>query len=65
MGNQERFAKLCWDDINNGCAHVKFSLKQWQDHFAKKHPESADILISMLLDAYVEYEREVKGKFAL
>lgn len=65
LGPHERFAKICWDDVNNGCAHVKFSVKQWQDHFLSKHPESAPMLVELLIDAYARYQREVKGKFAL
>ena len=63
-GPHQRFAKLAWDDVNNGCAHIRFSVKQWQDHFFEKHPDSSKILIPMLIDAYVQYQKEVKGKFA-
>lgn len=63
-GPNQRFAKLCWDDVNNGCAHIRFSVKQWQDHFFAKHPDSANTLVPMLINAYIDYQREVKGKFA-
>ena len=63
-GTTADFAKVCWNDVNNGCAHVKFTVKQWQDHFFDKHTENSQLLVKMLIDAYVTYQREVKGKIA-
>ena len=59
------FAKTCWNDVNNGCAHAKFSPTQWLEHFNSKHKESSELLSELLLRAYAQYLREVKGKFAL
>ena len=64
IGKHQRFAKICWDDVNNGCAHIRFSVKQWQDHFIEKHPENSKLFVKMLIDAYIDYQREVKGKIA-
>ena len=57
-----RFAKLCWDDVNNGCALPTFSAHQWQNHFDKKHKNSKDKLNAMLLKALDEYTLFMKDK---
>ena len=53
-----KFAKICWDDINNGCGSIKFNAQAWSDHFTAKHKDKSKVLIEMLFDAYVEYRRE-------
>jgi hypothetical protein len=50
-----RFAKLCWDDVNNGCALPTFNAKTWLNHFETKHPESRGILSTALIKSYKEY----------
>jgi hypothetical protein len=50
-----KFAKLCWDDVNNGCALPTFSAKAWLNHFEEKHSENKDQLSIMLIKVYKEY----------
>jgi hypothetical protein len=57
-----KFAKLCWDDINNGCAFRSYTPAQWKQHFIDKHPDSKDALISALTAAYIQYTLWVTGK---
>ena len=47
-----RFQKVVYSDINNGCASSRFTFEDWNDHFLKKHPDSAKLLISMLVTCY-------------
>lgn len=54
-GTTARFAKLCWDDVNNGCAHPTFNASEWLSHFKEKHSDKIELLTEMLLNAYVEY----------
>ena len=61
-GGTSKFAKLCWDDVNNGCAHPTFSAPQWLHHFEDKHKEHQEALITMLLAAFTEYMRTVRKK---
>jgi hypothetical protein len=46
--NVSRFAKIVYDDINNGCGDRKFGPVEWRDHFIAEHPDSAESLNSML-----------------
>jgi hypothetical protein len=57
-----RFAKICWDDANNGCALRSYTPQEWKQHFIDKHPESKDKLISALTAAYVQYTLWVTNK---
>jgi hypothetical protein len=59
-GPSSVFAKICWDDVNNGCAHVKFSANEWLSHFKDKHSEKIDLLTELLLNTYLEYMGESK-----
>ena len=59
-GPMYRTAKMCWDDVNNGCASTRFSAQNWIDHFESKHLDKKDILIDMTFTAYTEYLKEVK-----
>lgn len=54
-GGTGKFSKLCWDDVNNGCALPTFSAKDWLNHFESKHVETKERLTLMLLKAYSEY----------
>ena len=54
-GPSSTFAKICWDDVNNGCAHATFSANQWLSHFKDKHSEKIDLLTELLLSTYLEY----------
>jgi hypothetical protein len=60
QGASSKFAKIAWDDVNNGCAHGTFGPAQWIEHFSIKHPEAKAILIEGLLKAYDEYQLETK-----
>jgi len=57
--NISEIAKLCWADVNNGCASVRFSGQDWVRHFDEKHKEKKDRLINMLMLAYLEYLEEM------
>jgi len=50
-----RFAKIVYDDINNGCGSRKFTPVEWKNHFLLEHPDSADYLINTLQVAYTQY----------
>jgi hypothetical protein len=54
------FSKVCWDDVNNGCAHVKFTPQEWLKHFDERHPTSSRALKNMLIPAYLNYMTEVQ-----
>jgi hypothetical protein len=54
-GPSGKFAKLCWDDVNNGCASVRFTAAEWVRHFRTKHPETQEELTDRLVVAYGEY----------
>lgn len=59
-----RFAKIVYDDINNGCGSRRFTPAQWRDHFKEEHADTADNLIKMLELAYIKYalsSRDNKG----
>jgi hypothetical protein len=58
LGPQAEFGKVCWSDINNGCASTKFSASDWLHHFAEKHNETADKLSARLIVAFQEYKKE-------
>ena len=59
-GTTAKFAKVAWDDVNNGCGNARFTAQEWIDHFTIKHSDKADTLIEMLFNSYVEYTRENK-----
>jgi hypothetical protein len=50
-----RFANICWNDINNGCAHGKFNEVAWLVHFKRKHIGSVSTLLPLLKEAHKEY----------
>lgn len=50
-----KFAKIVYDDINNGCASRKIEPAQWKKHFELHHTDSAVYLIELLQAAYLEY----------
>ena len=50
-----RFAKVLYDDINNGCASRRFTPAQWKKHFETEHPERSKKLVDMLEIAYIQY----------
>lgn len=64
-GDVASFAKLCWDDVNNGCASPRFTAHEWIVHFEKTHKDKSDILTERLILTYAEFIRDTKGKFAL
>lgn len=57
LGDQEAFAKICWDDVNNGCANARFSAKDWVKHFDDKHRDSRDDLVFQLITAFQQYKK--------
>ena len=57
-----KFAKLCWDDINNGCASSRFSTQELVEHFSIKHKDKSEALTELLFTAFLEYTRETKYK---
>jgi hypothetical protein len=56
------FAKICWDDVNNGCALSKWGPIEWKEHFEVKHPDSANKLIYLLSVAYAQYVLSLSEK---
>jgi len=58
-GRAGLLAKLCWDDVNNGCGSGRFSASDWLNHFESKHTEKRDALANMLIPVYLEYLDEV------
>ena len=59
-----RFAKIVYDDINNGCGSRRFTPTDWKNHFLEEHSETALELIKMLEFAYMRYalsSRDKKG----
>ena len=58
-GKAGEFAKICWDDVNNGCGNLKYNAFHWMLHFEAKHNEKKDILIEKLVLAYKDYLKEV------
>lgn len=60
LGSAAGFAKICWDDVNNGCASPKFSSGQWIKHFDEKHKDNRDILMYQLVQSFSEYKKSTK-----
>lgn len=58
-GISGEFAKICWDDINNGCGSGKYNATLWLKHFEQKHSDKKDILIDKLTKCYMEFLKEV------
>ena len=54
-GPSGKFAKLCWDDVNNGCGSARFHAVDWVKHFETKHFDSKEELVNRLVEAYGEY----------
>jgi hypothetical protein len=54
-GAMGKFAKLCWNDVNNGCAHAKYSGPQWLTHFEEKHKDRKHLLVPPLINAFQGY----------
>lgn len=61
-GILDRFQKVAFGDINNGCASSKFDALGWKQHFLEKHPDSAEDLIALLTKAYAKYALSNEGK---
>ena len=64
-GKTADFARVCWNDVNNGCASPRFTARQWIEHFESRHKDKAIILTEGLLETYAEFLKEAKGHFAL
>ena len=60
VGPGHAFAKVCWDDVNNGCASTKFSVNDWLLHFEQKHLDNRDILIHRLIQSFDEFKKATK-----
>lgn len=52
-------AKVCWADVNNGCASARFEAQDWVRHFDSKHKEKKEVLVDMLMPVYLEYLEEM------
>ncbi len=50
-----KFAKIVYDDINNGCGDRRFGPVEWKNHFLAEHADSAGNLNSLLTIAYSHY----------
>jgi len=62
VGPFSKIAKICWDDVNNGCGVATFTASQWADHFILKHPVKSHILVEMLFtanDEFTTYRRKL------
>ena len=59
-GRAGDLAKICWLDVNNGCASAKFSASEWVNHFEGKHRDKKEKLSDMLIPVYLEYLEEVR-----
>lgn len=57
-GDLMDISKVCYSDINNGCASSRFTPQEWVDHFNARHKDRSDILTQMLFIAYLEYMKE-------
>jgi hypothetical protein len=62
VGPGHAFAKVCWDDVNNGCASTKFSVNDWLLHFEQKHLDNRDILIHRLIQSFDEFKKATEEK---
>ena len=60
VGPGHAFAKVCWDDVNNGCASTKFSVSDWLQHFEQTHLDNRDILIHRLIQSFDEFKKATK-----
>lgn len=56
------FSKLCWTDVNNGCAHATFNAIDWMKHFEARHPENKEKLITTLAVSYRTYVLSIEPK---
>ena len=61
-GNLGLFAKVVWNDINNGCGARYTSPVEWRIHFNKKHPKTAEKLSQLLSVAYTEYTKSLSDE---
>jgi len=59
-GRAGELAKVCWADVNNGCASAKFGASDWVNHFEEKHKDKKDKLADMLVSVYLGYLEEVR-----
>lgn len=57
-----RFAKLCYDDVNNGCANPKFSAGEWISHFEQNHRDNKEELISRFFTTFTVYNKSNKAE---
>ena len=54
-GNLGVFAKVLWQDINNGCGARYTTPLEWRGHFDKKHPRTKEKLNALLSQVYLQY----------
>jgi hypothetical protein len=52
-----KFAKICYDDVNNGCASANFSATDWISHFEQIHRENRSELSSRFFSSFIEYNK--------
>jgi len=54
-GSLDKFHKILYSDINNGCGSSKYDAIAWKRHFEEKHADTAQNLINLLSVAYAQY----------
>jgi hypothetical protein len=57
-----RFAKVCYDDVNNGCANARFSSNDWLLHFEGIHRENKEALIARFFTSFAAYNKSNKAE---
>lgn len=55
MPRVSKFAKVIWDDTNNGCGDRRYDAVAWRDHFTEKHHDYRKVLIGELIYCYSVY----------
>lgn len=57
-----KFAKICYDDVNNGCANPKFSAGEWISHFEQVHSDNKSELISRFFNSFIAYNKSKEAE---
>lgn len=55
-------SNICWKDVNNGCAHVKFGAPKWIEHINGRHPEQKGVLAPLIVLAFQQYVLSLESK---
>jgi hypothetical protein len=62
LGDQAGFARVAWNDVNNGCASAAFSASDWIRHFDEKHYDNRSDLTYQLFVSFQEYKKALAAK---